>query len=219
MNFVKKQTRAAQQTLAGLLAACLLLAAHLGLASESAWRAVQASTDLLLERLVVVQPLYEEDEDRFYAEVQSALEPHIDFAGFSRGVMGKHYRLADAEQRARFQSAFKRTLIRTYAGALAEFDNEKVVVLPPKPPVEGKPQNPNKATILLELHSKSGRVYPIVYQMAKSNDRWLLRNLVVDGVNMGKQFRGQFDSYMAQHKTLDAAISNWAKIDHDQDDE
>ena len=180
-------------------------------ASEAAWQAVRSSTDLLLEKLVEVQPIYERNPERFFTEVEIALAPHIDFTGFARGVMAKHYRLASSEERSRFKQVFKKTLVRTYARALAEFDNEEVVVLPPTPGRKSdKPQNPNKAIVRLEIRSKSGNVYPVTYQMARSGGKWLLRNLIVDGVNIGKQFQSQFNSYMSQYKTVDAVIENWA---------
>ena len=89
----------------------------------TAYQSVQESTDLLLARLVEVQPIYESEPEKFFAEVENALEPYIDFVGFAKRVMAKHYRAASPEQRMVFVDRFKESLVHTYATALVEFFN------------------------------------------------------------------------------------------------
>ena len=190
---------------------CLLLVGQLLVvqkvrSEQSAWASVQASTERLLARLVEVQPLYKEEPERFYAAIQVALDPYIDFVSFSQGVMARHHAGATAAQREAFLQRFRDGLIRTYATALLEFDNQKVEVVRPD-----KPQKkPDRATILLRIHSSSGKIYPVYYNLALKEGRWLLRNVVIDGINLGLQFRSQFNAYMQKYKgDLDAVIENW----------
>ena len=96
--------------------------------AQTAYESVVESTDVLLTRLKDVQPIYADDPERFFGEVQNALDPYIDFEGFARGVMAKHYRSASEEQRIAFQEKFRQSLVRTYATALLEFDNQEVIV-------------------------------------------------------------------------------------------
>lgn len=174
---------------------------------KSAFESVQESTDILLARLVEVQPIYESDPDQFFSEVEAALSPYIDFEGFSKRVMAKYYRRATVEQQQRFLESFKRGLIRTYSTALLEFDNEKVVVLPP----DGTQEKENRAAITLEIHASSGAVYPVQYQLGLENDRWLLRNVIINGINIGLQFRSQFNASMQRYRNdIDKVISNWS---------
>lgn len=173
---------------------------------ESAYESVVKSTDLLLARLVEVQPIYETDPEGFFAEVEEALNPYIDFDGFAKRVMAKHYRRASPEQQASFRASFKQALIRTYATALLEFDNQKVEVLQP----DGLAEASDRATVVLEVHSKSGAIYPVQYQLGLEGDRWLLRNVIINGINIGLQFRSQFSAYMQKHQgDIDKVIENW----------
>ena len=179
----------------------------------SAYDSVKASTNELLDRLVEVQPVYEEDPDRFFSEVQDALNPYIDFAGFAKGVMAKHYRNASDDQRQAFESKFRDGLVRTYATALLEFDNQEVVVLEPTTPQK----RDDRATIDLEIHTKSGSVYPIQYQLVLEDGRWLLRNVIINGINIGLQFRSQFNAYMQQYsQDIDKVVENWSVDVQDQ---
>lgn len=175
---------------------------------ETAYESVQESTDLLLARLVEVQPIYESDPDNFFAEVQNALEPYVDFVGFAKGVMAKHYRAASPEQQMAFVERFKESLIGTYVSALVEFDNERVIVLEPK--VAQKKEN--RAVTMLEVYAKSGAIYPVQYQLERSDDgRWMLRNVIINGINIGLQFRSQFNAYMQKYnRDVDKVIENWS---------
>ena len=175
---------------------------------ETAYESVQESTDLLLARLVEVQPIYESDPDNFFAEVQNALEPYVDFVGFAKGVMAKHYRAASPEQQMAFVERFKESLIGTYVSALVEFDNERVIVIEPKVPQKKE----NRAVIMLEVYAKSGTIYPVQYQLERNDEgRWMLRNVIINGINIGLQFRSQFNAYMQKYqRNVDKVIENWS---------
>ncbi|MCB1691936.1 MAG: ABC transporter substrate-binding protein [Pseudomonadales bacterium] len=166
---------------------------------------VQKTTDRLLAKLVEVQPLYEKDPKAFYKEIRTSLEPFIDFDGFARGVMAKYYRLATEEQKQKFAETFQTELIQTYSKALVEFDNQKIEVLPlEEPPKDGR------ATVQVNVYGKDGTVYPVVYSLVLVEGEWKLRNIVINGINIGLQFRSQFQNYMQKYRNnIDDVIANW----------
>lgn len=166
---------------------------------------VKQTTDDLLARLDKIKPLYNSDPEKFYSEVQKSLDPFIDFRGFARGVMARFYRRATPKQREEFANKFEGQLIRTYSNALVKFDNKKVEVLPlQQPPQDGR------ATVDLKIYSKEGTVYPVQYSLVLIDGQWKLRNVAINGINIGLQFRGQFQSYMEQyHDNIDKVIANW----------
>ena len=194
-----------------LLALALLAPLPAALA-ESPYDAVLRSTDELLAKLAEVEPLFDQDQEKFYAEVDAALTPYIDFEGFAKGVMGKHYRSASDGQRSRFQQTFKELLTRTYAKALVGFDNQRVQVLPPDADAANEDgKEGDRASVHLEVHGSSGDIYPVQYQLVQKGGSWLLRNLIVNGINIGFQFRSQFGASMERHKKdMDAVIANWS---------
>ncbi|MDH5738448.1 MAG: ABC transporter substrate-binding protein [Gammaproteobacteria bacterium] len=171
----------------------------------SAIDAVKHNTQRLTTKLLEIKPMYEADKEGFYNEVDATLSPLIDFDGFSRGVMAKYYRLASENQRQSFSRKFKDGLIRTYAEAMVEFDNQKIEVLSETP---GK--KPGRSTVKLAFYGNNGTIYPIEYSMVQVEDQWLLRNVVINGINVGLQFKSQFVAYMEKyHDNIDEVIANW----------
>jgi len=168
---------------------------------------VQAATDTLLTKLKEVKPLYVEDPAAFFAEIDQSLGPFVDFDGFSRSVMAKYYRRASDEEKAQFIQTFRKGLIETYAKALVEFENETIIVLEPTIDAD----RPDRASIGLEIHGANSRIYPVEYSLILIDNKWLLRNVVIEGINIGLQFRSQFAAYMRTYNNnIGDVIANWS---------
>ena len=49
------------------------------------------------------------------------------------------------------------------------------------------------------------------YTLEKINGEWKLRNVIINGINIGKLFRDQFADAMSRNgNNLQATIDNWA---------
>jgi phospholipid transport system substrate-binding protein len=180
---------------------------------QSPYAVVEEATQDLLAVIRRGQDYFDEDPDRFYVEVASTLDPLVDFERFSRSVMAVYARKASPEQRHRFAETFKWGLVRTYAKALLSFDNEDIRVLPP----DGKSRRrPDRASVKMEVVSNSGNVYPIEYSMVLYEDgKWRLRNVIIDGINLGLVYRDQFAEAMndrQNHGDIDLVIDSWSVI-------
>jgi len=54
-------------------------------------------------------------------------------------------------------------------------------------------------------------VYPVQYSMVKQGNEWKVRNVIINGLNLGKLFRDQFAQAMQENgNNLDKTINNWA---------
>jgi len=155
---------------------------------------------------------YDQDPERFYRAVESVLSPFVDFDAISRSVMAVYYRKATAEQRKRFADTFKWGLVRTYSGALIDSGNEGIVVLDPDKP----PRNPKRQSVKMEITTADGKVYPVIYSMVQSKDgSWKMRNIIINGVNIGLTYRNQFASAMRDPENggdLNKVIDGWADV-------
>jgi len=177
-------------------------------ADTSARDVIQKASDDLVNVINDGKTYFANDPERFYDQVYNVLNPVIDFESFARGVMAVNAKRASPEQRKRFEETFKRGLMRTYGKALLEFDQEKIVVLS-----DDKGQrDPTKPTVRMEVHTKAGKIYPVDYAMAKSADgAWRMRNIVINGINIGLTYRNQFASSMKTQGDLDKVINGWAQ--------
>ncbi len=173
---------------------------------------VRQTSNAVLDLISEAQGYAKQDPERFYKQVESLLSPVVDFKGFARSVMGAYYKKATPEQFSRFAETFKWGLVRTYALALTDFNDGKVVVVPPDHP----PRNPERQTVKMEIRTAAGEVYPVLYSVVQEDDgRWQIRNLIVNGVNMGLTYRNQFNSAMNNPKyggDMDKVIDSWGEL-------
>lgn len=194
------------KTLRNSLFALLATMPLLALAAPSAHEVVQQTTDTLLADLKANKEQYRSNPAAFYDSLNQILGPVVDVDGISRGVMTVRYsRQASPEQMSRFQENFKRSLMQFYGNALLEYDNQDIRVLP-----AGK-QDAERTSVGMEIRDAKGAVYPLSYTMVAMDGTWKLRNVIINGINVGKLFRDQFAQSMQNNRNdLDKVIDTWA---------
>jgi len=178
--------------------------------SETAEEAVKLATDEVLALITEGKAYADAEPERFYKEVEGLLRPIIDFPRFARSVMGPYYKVATPQQRERFAESFKWSLVRTYALALTEFSGGEVNVLPPRK----KPKNPNVVNVTQEIKYE-GKAYVVVYRMRRSDAAWSVSNLIVEGINIGLNYKSQFAAAMKDPQyggDMDAVIDAWVDV-------
>ena len=195
-----------QRSFAFLALISMMLMAQISYAAEKPNDFVQRISTELTTRLVKERAEYKKDPQLLFTIVQQNIEPYVDFNSFARGVMGQFYRQATDKQRADFTATFKQSLIRTYANGLGAYENQKFVV---KPYTAG--DDPKKAQVDMDIQTNSGTMIPVTYQMVlDAQGQWRVRNLILNGINLGLTFRNQFASTVeANHGNLDKAIANF----------
>ncbi|NMZ70886.1 phospholipid transport system substrate-binding protein [Pseudomonas peli] len=196
------------KTLRNGLLICLAAISFQALAAPAAHEVVQQTTTTLLADLKANKEQYRTDPGAFYNALNSILGPVVDVDGISRGVMTVRYsRQASPEQMQRFQENFKRSLMQFYGNALLEYNNQDIRVLP----VSGQ-QDPERTSVNMEIKDGKGVVYPLSYTMVSLDGTWKMRNVVINGINVGKLFRDQFAQAMQDNRNdLDKVIDNWTE--------
>jgi phospholipid transport system substrate-binding protein len=176
------------------------------LAAPAAHEVVQETTTNLLADLKANKEQYRTDPGAFYDALNSILGPVVDVDGISRGVMTVRYsRQASPEQMQRFQENFKRSLMQFYGNALLEYNNQGIIVDPAKAD-DGK-----RASVGMKVTGNNGAVYPVQYTLENIAGEWKVRNVIVNGINIGKLFRDQFaDAMQRNGNNLDKTIDGWA---------
>ena len=187
-----------------LLAALPLFAS----AGQTAHQVVQLTTELLLADLKANRQTYQSNPGAFYAALNRIIGPVVDADGISRSIMTvKYSRRATPEQMQRFQDNFKRSLMQFYGNALLEYDNQAIRVLP------ARMEDAERASVGMEVKDSKGTIYPVSYTMVSLNGQWMLRNVIINGINIGKLFRDQFaDTMQRNGNDLDKTIDGWAEI-------
>ena len=185
-----------------LLAALPLMANAAG----SAHDLVQDTTSKMLADLKANKEQYKQDPSRFYEALNTIVGPVVDAEGISKSIMTvKYSRKATPEQMKTFQENFKRGLFQFYGNALLEYNNQGIIVDPPKD------ESGDRAEVGMKVSGSNGAIYPVSYTLTKINGEWKLRNVVINGINIGKLFRDQFaDAMQRNGNDLDKTINGWA---------
>lgn len=191
----------------GLLAVLAILPL-LAQAAPTAHDVVEQTTNQLLGDLKANKAAYKQSPQSFYEALDRILGPVVDSDGISRSIMTvKYSRGASDAQMQRFADNFKRSLMQFYGNALLEYDNQGIRVLPAKPEGDGR------ASVGMEVTDSKGTVYPVSYTMVQLNGQWMLRNVIINGINVGKLFRDQFaDAMQRNGNNLDKTIDGWADV-------
>ncbi len=160
-------------------------------ADSSPIAVVQSTTDQMLAQLQVHKATLKTDPNVVYNIVNRILLPHADLVTMSRSVVGRTAWLnASQADRQAFIQQFTMTLMRTYASALASYDNQSVKVYP----IRGGYANQSQVQVNTEVSQPDGPPIPVSYRMARAGDDWRLIDFSVDGVSIVENYRAQFAS-------------------------
>ncbi|WP_339528904.1 ABC transporter substrate-binding protein [Pseudomonas mucidolens] len=187
-----------------LLAALPLMAN--AVAAPSAHDIIDRTTKELLADLAANKEKYKQSPGEFYDALNGIVGPVVDADGISRSIMTvKYSRKATPEQMQRFQENFKRSLMQFYGNALLEYNNQGITVSP------AKDESGKRTSVDMQVKGNNGSVYPVSYTLEKINGEWKVRNVIINGINIGKLFRDQFSDAMQRNgNDLDKTIDGWA---------
>ena len=170
---------------------------------------IQASTDRVLETLEQQKEKSENKATRAMAkELLQLLEPAVDFDSIARGVMGKHRQGASDQQVERFVTVFKDSLSQLYMRSFQSLEVKEVEVLPMTEDFD--PERANKASVQMRATTGSGESFDLSYSMRKNEQgQWVVRNIIVDGINLGLTYMNQFDGAVKRQGSIEGAIASW----------
>lgn len=176
--------------------------------SEGAREAVISMVEAFRTEIVEDKEVLAQDPKLLEERVNNILEKIINFDDFSKKVMGKYYRRASPEQRVRFASVTKDTLLKTYGASLLELDADRINVLPLGPQGRGK-----ETKVDVDFQMESGGLLNITFYMQNTKEaNWMLSNIIINNINFGLTFRKQFAVMMEQNKNkIESAIDAWQK--------
>ncbi|RBC00546.1 ABC transporter substrate-binding protein [Pseudomonas sp. MWU12-2115] len=173
---------------------------------QSAHDLVQDTTSRMLADLSANKEKYKKDPQDFYTALNTIVGPVVDAEGISKSIMTvKYSRKATPAQMQTFQENFKRGLFQFYGNALLEYNNQGITVDP------AKDESGDRTSVGMTVKGNNGAVYPVQYTLEKINGEWKLRNVIINGINIGKLFRDQFaDAMQRNGNDLDKTINGWA---------
>jgi phospholipid transport system substrate-binding protein len=164
------------------------------------------ATDKIVALLKANKAEYNRDHKKLYAMVDEQVLTHFDFRAMSRTVLGRHWRAASEDQRARFIAEFRELLVRTYATALLKYNDEEIVYLP----FRSSPDD-RTATVRSEVRRKDGAPpIAIQYSFYRTDNVWKVYDVTIEGASLVSTYQTTFAARV-QKEGLDALIASLAQ--------
>jgi len=120
------------------------------------------------------------------AAVRKNANDIFDFSETSRRSLGRHWQGRTPAERDEFVQLFSDLLERSYISKIETYGGEKILYNSDS--VEG-----DQAKVQTKLVAKGGSEIPIEYRMHKAGDRWLVYDVVIEGVSLVANYRTQFN--------------------------
>ena len=131
----------------------------------------------------------------------------IDFESITRGILKDHLNAISGEQKLAFRKEFERSITNLLGTALKSAKEFEVTI----ERVQKSSKNPNRARVLGVLTSPKNERFELLTTVAFKEEQWVVRNLIVNGINLGVTYRNQFNELVARNAgDIDATISAWA---------
>ena len=110
----------------------------------------------------------------------------FDFGETARRSLGRHWQSRTPAERDEFVNLFSDLLERSYISKVELYGGEKISFVGDS--IEG-----DQAKVNTKLTTKGGSDIPIEYRMHRKGDRWLVYDVIIEGVSLVANYRTQFN--------------------------
>jgi phospholipid transport system substrate-binding protein len=177
------------RSIAALLCMWLVLSccswAHAGAPTDQ----LKAAVDQMI--LILEDPALKPDsktEER-RAAIRREADRIFDFEETSKRALGPHWQKLGTKDRQEFVTVFTELLERSYISKIERYSGEKTLYT--SVAVDG-----DLATVKTRFITKSGKDIPVDYRMHRRGDRWLVYDVVAEGISLVGNYWTQFNKIL-----------------------
>ena len=120
------------------------------------------------------------------AAVRKIADDIFDFQETAKRSLARHWQPRTAAERDEFVKLFADLLERSYLSRIELYGGERIAYLSDL--LDG-----DQATVRTRIVTKGGTEVPVDYRMLKKGDRWLVYDVVIEGVSLVANYRTQFN--------------------------
>lgn len=184
--------RLARPFLALLLVCGLAFTAAPNAEAASPSRSVLESTiDKCLGMLAAPAFKNPSTRDSQRAKIEVEVRKVFDFQEFSARTVGQRWRTFSDQQKQVFADAFADLLIATYLGQLNNYNGEKIRYIGERANDKG-----DRVEQMTEIATSDGKTIPVNYRMLPKSGKWVVYDVIVEGVSLVKNYRTQFQDIL-----------------------
>ena len=143
------------------------------------------------------------------AAVRKIANDIFDFGETARRSLGRHWQPRTPAERDEFVQLFADLLERSYISRVELYGGEKIQYL-------GDTIDGEQGKVQTKLLTKGGSDIPIEYRMHKKGDRWLVYDVIIEGVSLIANYRTQFNKIIQTASYQELVKKMKAKQDETQ---
>jgi phospholipid transport system substrate-binding protein len=127
-----------------------------------------------------------QNEEKRRTELKKAIGSIFDYGQMAKLSMGTHWKERAPAEQKEFEKLFETLLENTYATKIEAYNNDKIVYV--RETVVG-----NHVEVISRVFTAQEEEYTLDYRLAKKNNEWLVYDVVIEGVSLVANYRGQFN--------------------------
>jgi phospholipid transport system substrate-binding protein len=153
---------------------------------------------------IIADPTLEERPLERIVAIRTLFSKVFDFRGASEDVLGPEWKARTAVEQREFTSIFSGFVQRSFVfwlAAAAEIDGNGITVS-----YLGESVERDRAAVRTVIVGRGGRRIRLDHWMVYQGNRWLVRDITIDGVSLITNYRAQFDRVMRTSSYRDLVV-------------
>ena len=144
---------------------------------------VKKSVDELF-RIVADKNLQQHDQKRRQV-LKQVINTIFDYSEMAKQTLGRHWNQRTPTERSQFTDLFASLLDNSYISKIESYNNEKILYV--KETIDGK-----YAEVKSKVITEKRDEYTLDYRLLNENGKWMVYDIVIEGVSMVSNYRTQF---------------------------
>ena len=179
-----------------LILLAVLLILPLQVHADGAKATIETQIDKMLVKMK--EPAFKElSRDAKLAEIRKVINEVFDYQELSQRTLGRDWKKFKPEQQTEFVDLYSKLLENVYADRILAYTHEKIEF--------GKETELKKGRMEVESYiiTLDKTKVPLFYRMSNKTGQWRVYDVVIEGVSMIKNYRGQFRQILSDKKPED----------------
>ena len=189
----------------------LLLFSFNSLAALGPDELVKKTAEDVIFAIKADQEIQKGNKEKIYKLAEEKILPNFDFNKVARLVLGRAWRSANEEQKQAFIKEFRTLLLKTYAVALSKYKDQEIKFKPTR--MSGAEEI---VIVKSEIVQSGAQPIRVNYALSQSSGKWLVFDIVIEGVSLVTNYRSQFSSEIRRNG-MDALINKLVKKNKGKD--
>ena len=189
----------------------LLLFSFNSLAALGPDELVKKTAEDVIFAIKADQEIQKGNKEKIYKLAEEKILPNFDFNKVARLVLGRAWRSANEDQKKAFIKEFRTLLLKTYAVALSKYKDQEIKFKPTR--MSGAEEI---VIVKSEIVQSGAQPIRVNYALSQSSGKWLVFDIVIEGVSLVTNYRSQFSSEIRRNG-MDALINKLVKKNKGKD--